>query len=356
MRAQTAISIYFPFVALLSELAAAAGARVGVRAGGRRHHDASGTLIAFVLYLDSFFTPIQQLSQVFDSYQQAQVGLRPDRRTAGHPDLDPAAAAPGAGARARRRHRRDGCRLPVFDRRSAAAAPGADRRRPADRAGRDRRRRRGHRRREVDPGQADRPVLRRHLRIDPRRRHRRPRASTWAPTGGGSASCRRSRTCSSATVRDNIAYGRPDATDAEVEAAARAVGALAAIAGLAGRFRHPVARAGPEPVRRAAAADLPGPRRTGRPGHPAARRGDGRARPGGRVRRAGRDRPAGQRPDHGRRRAPADHRRPGRPHRGDGPRPDRRDRPATTSCCAVAAPTRGCTPSLDMPAPTASTR
>ena len=27
------------------------------------------------------------------------------------------------------------------------------------------------------------------------------------------------------TIRDNIAYGRPDATDAEVEAAARAVGA-----------------------------------------------------------------------------------------------------------------------------------
>ena len=42
------------------------------------------------------------------------------------------------------------------------------------------------------------------------------------------------------TVRDNIAYGRPDATDAEVEAAARAVGAMDAIAGLPGRFRHPV--------------------------------------------------------------------------------------------------------------------
>jgi ATP-binding cassette subfamily B protein len=46
------------------------------------------------------------------------------------------------------------------------------------------------------------------------------------------------------TVRDNIAYGRPDATDAEVEAAARAVGALDAIAGLPGRFRHPIAERG----------------------------------------------------------------------------------------------------------------
>ena len=33
------------------------------------------------------------------------------------------------------------------------------------------------------------------------------------------------------TVRDAIAYGRPEATDAEVEAAARAVGAHAMIAG-----------------------------------------------------------------------------------------------------------------------------
>ena len=48
----------------------------------------------------------------------------------------------------------------------------------------------------------------------------------------------------SGTVRDNIAYGRPDASDAEVEAAARAVGATAAIAGLAGRFRHPVTERG----------------------------------------------------------------------------------------------------------------
>ena len=42
------------------------------------------------------------------------------------------------------------------------------------------------------------------------------------------------------TVRDNIAYGRPEATDAQVEAAARAVGALAAIAALTGGFHHPV--------------------------------------------------------------------------------------------------------------------
>jgi ATP-binding cassette subfamily B protein len=40
------------------------------------------------------------------------------------------------------------------------------------------------------------------------------------------------------TVRDNIAYGRPHATDAEVEAAARAVGAHPFIAAMPGGYLH----------------------------------------------------------------------------------------------------------------------
>ena len=46
------------------------------------------------------------------------------------------------------------------------------------------------------------------------------------------------------TVRDAIAYGRPDATDAEVEAAARAVGAHDMIATLEGGYLHEVAERG----------------------------------------------------------------------------------------------------------------
>jgi ATP-binding cassette subfamily B protein len=46
------------------------------------------------------------------------------------------------------------------------------------------------------------------------------------------------------TVRDAIAYGRPDATDAEIEAAARGVGAIDMIARLPGGFRHEVAERG----------------------------------------------------------------------------------------------------------------
>jgi len=42
------------------------------------------------------------------------------------------------------------------------------------------------------------------------------------------------------TVADTIAYGRPDATEAEIEAAARAVGAHEMIARLPGGYRHRV--------------------------------------------------------------------------------------------------------------------
>jgi ATP-binding cassette subfamily B protein len=48
----------------------------------------------------------------------------------------------------------------------------------------------------------------------------------------------------SGTVRDTIAYGRPDATDAEVESAARAVGAHEMVAELAGGYLHEVGERG----------------------------------------------------------------------------------------------------------------
>jgi len=48
----------------------------------------------------------------------------------------------------------------------------------------------------------------------------------------------------SGTIADNIAYGRPEAADAEVERAARAVGAHEFIAGLRGGYLHPVTERG----------------------------------------------------------------------------------------------------------------
>ncbi len=40
-----------------------------------RARSSAGALIAFILYIDLFFSPIQQLSQVFDSWQQTRVSV-----------------------------------------------------------------------------------------------------------------------------------------------------------------------------------------------------------------------------------------------------------------------------------------
>ncbi len=72
--AQKLVAMYFPFVEMLSELAAALVLGVGSVLIADNALEA-GTLIAFLLYLDLFFSPIQQLSQTFDSYQQARVSL-----------------------------------------------------------------------------------------------------------------------------------------------------------------------------------------------------------------------------------------------------------------------------------------
>jgi len=253
MRAQTAISIYFPFVALLSELAAAAVLGSGVLrvvAGTLT----VGTLIAFVLYLDSFFTPIQQLSQVFDSYQQAQVGLRRigellDTPTSTPPPANPVPVAALAGEiRAKAVTFRyaaadakpDSSAVSVLPPTEAAALDRIDLRIEAGQtvavvgatgAGKSTLVKLIARFYDVTSGALlidgtdvrdfDLGAYRRRLGVVPQEPH-----------------------LFSGTVRDNIAYGRPDASDAEVEAAARAVGATAAIAGLAGRFRHPITERG----------------------------------------------------------------------------------------------------------------
>ena len=75
LRAQRYVATYFPFVALLAGVAQAAVLVVGARrvAAGELP---VGVLLAFMLYLTLFFAPVQQLSGVFDGYQQARVGLR----------------------------------------------------------------------------------------------------------------------------------------------------------------------------------------------------------------------------------------------------------------------------------------
>ena len=74
MAAQRLVAIYFPFVQFLAGAADAIvlGVGAGLIASG---HLTSGALIAFILYIDLFFSPIQQLSQVFDSWQQTRVSV-----------------------------------------------------------------------------------------------------------------------------------------------------------------------------------------------------------------------------------------------------------------------------------------
>ncbi|WP_280350651.1 ABC transporter ATP-binding protein [Nocardia abscessus] len=98
LRSQILMAVFFPFIEFMSVVATAAVLAVGVH----QVRDAvltAGTLIAFLLYVDLLFAPIQQLSQVFDSYQQAVVGV--DRL--GELLRTPVATPDAAGARPVRR-------------------------------------------------------------------------------------------------------------------------------------------------------------------------------------------------------------------------------------------------------------
>jgi ATP-binding cassette subfamily B protein len=243
MRAQTAISLYFPFVAMLADLAAALVLGVGahrVAAGTIT----AGTLLAFVLYLDSFFTPIQQLSQVFDGYQQASVGLHRIAGLLATPTSTPAAAEPlpvpqlTGDVRAEAVTFRyqgsasDPATRPALDDVTIAFPPGRTVAVVGQTgAGKSTLVKLIARFYDVTAGAVtvdgtdvrrfDLAGYRRRLGVVPQEAH-----------------------LFAGTVRDNIAYGRPDAPDATVEAAARAVGALGMIATLPGGFHHPVEERG----------------------------------------------------------------------------------------------------------------
>ncbi|MFF1543923.1 ABC transporter ATP-binding protein [Streptomyces sp. NPDC058291] len=240
IRGQWLISIYFPFVQLLSSVAAAA-----VLISGAGRVDAAtlttGALVAYLLYIDLFFAPVQQLSQVFDGYQQATVSLGRIQELLREPTSTGSADEP----------------LEVLSLRGEIAFEGV----------------------HFAYGSADEPeeaLSGVELRI--------PAGQTVAfvgETGAGKSTVvklvarfydptagrvtvdgtdLRSLDLTSyrhrlgvvpqeaylfpGTVRDAIAYGRPEATDAEVEAAARAVGAHEMIATLDGGYLHAVAERG----------------------------------------------------------------------------------------------------------------
>ena len=245
MRAQRYISIYFPFVQFLSDLAAALVLGIGA-ARLRDGTLSAGALIAYFLYLDAFFSPVQQLSLVFDGYQQSSVGLARLRDLLRTPTSTPAAPDPiGVSGLTGKIQLRDvhfsyaGAGL------SSAGAP------TEAVAGLDLTVRPGETVALVgETGAGKSSVVKLIARFyDPTSgavlvdgqdlrdvdlagyRHRIGIVPQEAYLSPGS-------------LRDAIAYGRPDASDLEVEAAARAVGAHEMVAGLTGGYLHEVGERG----------------------------------------------------------------------------------------------------------------
>jgi ATP-binding cassette subfamily B protein len=238
LRAQRYIALYFPFVQLLSTVA---GALVLFTAAGQVRSGAltAGGLVAFLLYIDLLFAPVQQLSQVFDGYQQASVGLRRIKDLLRTPTSTPQAQRPRRPGRPRGliefrdvHFRYPGQPADALNGVSLTIEPGETVALVGQTgAGKSTMVKLVARFYDVSAGE---------LLID----GTDLRELDLAAYRHGIGVVPQEPYLSPGTVRDAIAYGRPGATDAEVEAAARAVGALGMIARLPGGFRHEVAERG----------------------------------------------------------------------------------------------------------------
>ncbi|WP_443034045.1 ABC transporter ATP-binding protein [Streptomyces sp. CA2R106] len=241
VRGQFLISVYFPFVQLLSSVAAALVLIVGahrVNAGTLT----AGALVAYLLYIDLFFSPVQQLSQVFDGFQQATVSLGRIRELLRQPTTTPQAADPRTVYRLRGEITFEDVdfRYGSADADTPDALAGIQLHVPA-----------GQTVAFVGETGAGKSTLVKLV------------ARYYDPTGGAvlvDGTDIRALDLTgyrqqlgvvpqepylfAGTVRDAIAYGRMDATDAEVEAAARAVGADGMIATLEGGYLHQVTERG----------------------------------------------------------------------------------------------------------------
>jgi ATP-binding cassette subfamily B protein len=234
MRAQKYISTYFPFVQLLADLAAA----VAIAYGAQRITAGTlttGALIAYLLYVDMFFSPVQQLSQVFDGYQQALVGLRRIRELmetqTNTPEAEVAKPVSTLSGRIQFSDLRFGYSPDAPEALSGvdtAIEPGTTVALVGETgAGKSTLVKLVARFYDptagsvqvdgVDLREYDLEAYRQRLGVVPQEAYLFP-----------------------GTVRDSIAYGRPDSSDAQVEAAARAVGAHEMIARLQGGYLHQV--------------------------------------------------------------------------------------------------------------------
>ncbi|KAB2591678.1 ABC transporter ATP-binding protein [Streptomyces arboris] len=237
VRGQWLISIYFPFVQLLASIAAAAVIIVGA---GRVDNGTltTGALVAYLLYIELFFAPVQQLSQVFDGYQQATVSLGRIQELLREPTSTADPDEPLDVLSLRGEIAFEDVSFAYGD--EEEALTGVDLRIPAGQtvafvgetgAGKSTLVKLVARFYDPTSGRvtADGTDLR---RLDMTAyRHRLGVVPQEAYLFPG-------------TVRDAIAYGLPDATDARVEAAARAVGAHDMIATLEDGYLHEVAERG----------------------------------------------------------------------------------------------------------------
>ena len=238
MRAQRLIALYFPFVQSLSTVA---GAIVLIIATGEVRSGALrvGALIAYLLYIDMVFAPVQEMSQVFDGYQQAVVGLRRIKDLLLLRTSTPAAVRPlpvtrlegrielrdvRFGYETANRDAINGVSLVITPGETVALVGQTG-------AGKSTLVKLIARFYDVTGGAvlADGVDVRSYDLAQ--YRHRLGVVPQEAYLFAG-------------TVREAIAYGRPGATNAEVEAAARAVGAHEMIARLPGGYYHSIAERG----------------------------------------------------------------------------------------------------------------
>ncbi len=231
-------SFYFPLILFLSTCADA----IVFGYGGTLVHDGvitSATVLTFVLFLDQFFAPIQQLSQVFDQWQSALASMTkinelmhtevstPDPehpvepgRVAGAIQLDDVHFGyPKTGVEIMH-----GVNLTIEPGETVALVGETG-------AGKSTIVKLVARFYDVTEGQ----VLIDGTPITDLDLHAYRRRLGYVP---------QEPFLFSGTIRDNIAYGRPEASDAEVEQAARAVGAHEFVAELPGGYLHPVTERG----------------------------------------------------------------------------------------------------------------
>ncbi|MER7859018.1 ABC transporter ATP-binding protein [Amycolatopsis japonica] len=239
LRAQRLVATYFPFAAMLSGLAEVVVLIVGANrvAAGTL---SAGVLVAFLLYLGQFFSPIQQLSSVFDGYQQARVGLTRIGDLLRTPTSVPQAENPVAMPDRLRGEvsfkdvdfAYTATDEPALSQLSLEVAPGetvalvgatgAGKSTAVKLVARFYDATGGVVRIDgIDIREYDLAALRTRMGVVPQEAH-----------------------LFSGTVADNVRYGRPSATDAEVEEAVRSVGALDGVAALPAGFHQPVGERG----------------------------------------------------------------------------------------------------------------